>query len=717
MATPGAAQDRWIEVDLDWFAADDVGARTEDFAARCAPLLRAASGERGVILNAGWLADIVMEFTGDPAQALPFRSRRYRHWQGRSYSDLARFVRRLRVAFRAEGIQDCRVGIFVAGLGHVLWPPDSATLYDLRSSWSERHPELYPLDVSLLPGPDLDPRVALHADDYPYASRPTGVEDGETFGQLLADQWAALADLADLDVIHLRDGFWGPMLYARVGPYGVSADADPDENASWTAAVVDLIRRVKRARPGATVMAYSSGVSHTAEWRVGCVDLHAVVADGHLDVFIDQTWGGAWEDWWGQQWKGWTFQLANLLGHAAQLRDANQLRPGHPCRHYAVIETWDGWEPWDTLHRTPGKLEWAIWAFSHAAVVTPDGLEVIDGAYLSWMTNPEGQLLAPSDIAFLVDTLDAVSRSVAGYEQVLGPRMVLDRAAVSALADAEPDGNASEWIEDQVGMLLKWGVPVLSASVATPDVGAPGRPGEVTLHQLPSESAAEGTTIGIGRFDVMPGLLVRLGVTLAPDTRSDGYRLDGSSPSESVHLPTHRTIAQIADAAVEVRYTAGGSPSLLGVPQAQGRTGTWLWQPPDLHSPANAHFPRNQYGSVEPYRAVAAVISESSTDVSTRVPDAHAPIVVSCWRGSGQVHLLLGNLDSGWIGDSRWPRTADLRLLLPGLLGDDPVIDAWHSSSETSVPELRMHDDGAHLTVHVPPSGMVHLTLSPRERP
>ncbi len=706
MATPGTPRDRWIEIDLDWFGRAPLSDSIDHFAERCFPLVAGVSGDRGVILNAGWLADIVTEWTGDSEQPLPFRSRRYAHWHGRTYRDFGLFVRDLREAFVRRGVDDLRVGIFIAGLGHVLWPSDTATLYDLRSAWSERHPELYPLDVSLLPGPDLDPRVPLTADDYPYASHPDGLPEGTSFAALLAAQWASLAAFCDLDVIHLRDGFWGPLLYSRKGPYGTRASDDPVENESWTTAVIDLVRHIKQARPEAIVMAYSSAVSHTAERRVGCVDLHAVVADGHLDVWIDQTWGGAWQDWWDQQWKGWSFQLANLLGHAVQVHDANRLRATAPCKHYALVETWDGWEPWDTIHRTPGKLAWGIWAFHHAAVVRSESLEVPDGTYISWMSNPAGDLLSSDDVAFLTATLSEVDASLASLEEVLGPRMIVDRDAVEQVHRDIPQSNASEWIEDHVGMLLKWGVPISSASMA--GRGADTTFSDVALHQIPRGiTAHDGTEIAIGRFDAMPGAIAGLGARLDAQTRPDGYQLDSSPTAESIHLPEHRLLRDVDH--LDVRYAAGGAPLLVG------RENRWIWQPPDLHDPANAQFPRNQYGSVGPYRAVATVIAERTTSVRVAVPSVQSPVTVTAWRSGGAIHLLVGNLDTGWIGDSRWPRSVDIELAAESLTTTAPPTIESDSSAAVPIPDLRVERNRTMLTVHVPASGMTHVTLTPQE--
>ncbi|HSJ92130.1 MAG TPA: hypothetical protein VK917_08665, partial [Ilumatobacter sp.] len=68
--------------------------------------------------------------------------------------------------------------------------------------------------------------------------------------------------------------------------------------------------------------------------------------------------------------------------------------------------------------------------------------------------------------------------------------------------------------------------------------------------------------------------------------------------------------------------------------------------------------------------------------------DEHTPVTVQWWRCGDRRTVLVGNLETGWIGDSRTPRTV-----------------ALHVRS----------DDGStrHLTIDVPPEGcaVLHLDL------
>ena len=714
--------DRWLEVDIDWFGDPPWEAAQAEFVERTLPLLAGERELRGVCFNIGWLADLVTEWSGSGDQPLPLRSRRYSRWARLSYADLRRFLASLRATAASRGLADLKLGVLIAGLGQVVAPPDTGSMYDLYSNWYDRHPELYPLDISPLPGPDLDPRVALHADAYRYATRPNGVAEGEPFPEFFGAQWGAVADYLGLDLIHLRDGMLGPLLYTRVGPYGTSASADPAENSSWTDAVRRLFRACKEAHPSGLVMAYSSGLSGTAEWLTGCVDLEAIVADGALDIFIDQTWGGAWQDWWDDTWKGWTFQLAYLLGHGAQIRGGNVTRVAAgfaPCRHYNLIETWDGWEPWDTLHDTPGKLEWAIWAFSHAAVLGPDARPMVpEGAYLSWMNDWNKRLISARDVEFLAEHLDAAQASAARIEAAYGPLLVHDRAGLAAKYQKDPASNGSEWAEDQAGMLLKWGAGFLAA---TRPEWLPKSWPDGLLWQLPSAAGAgraegrHGALVASGRADLVdPTLLAAAGLVATERMRPDGYRLGApTSPDlaheERVHLPARVDVRAADDA--WIGYSSDGVPLLAG------RDGVYYWQPPDLADPGNPLVPHSQIGSVSAYVEVARLINRRAAEnggLSVDPPAAHEPVTVSCWRSGGDVFLLLGNLESGWMGDSRFSRRVTVRLPRRRLgleLNTDYRAVLVNAAGPPLTPGGTADGAALMLTVDLPPQGCAVLRL------
>jgi hypothetical protein len=556
----------------------------------------------------------------------------------------------------------------------------------------------------------------LKADTYPYATRPKGLAEGEPFPEFFGDQWGSVATFLGLDFIHLRDGFFGPLLYTRCGPYGTTASADPAENRTWTDAVRRLFRACKDSHPSGLVIAYSSGISGTAEWLTGCVDLEEIVADGALDVFIDQTWGGAWQDWWDDTWKGWTFQLAYLLGHGAQIAAGN-LRRDRPCRHYLLVETWDGWEPWDTLRDTPEKLRWAIWAFNHATVIGEGGrLLRRDGAYISWMNDWNDRLIGEAEVSFLTRHLDAAESSAKAMDRVFGPLLVHNRGGLLEKATSHPASNASEWIEDYAGMAMKWGLPTLAST--TPE-WLPELWPEGVLIQLASRTDSidfdrlSGPVMATGRSDLVDRSLLDRAGAIAGSTRiGAGYTLGRPASAElpreeRVHLPERVPVSAVAGA--WVGYEAGGGPTLVG------RDGFLYWQPPDLADPSDALVPHSQIGTVSPYvEAARAMLAGAADSGGVRVEPvpAHEPVAFHCWSSDAVVHVLLGNLESGWMGDSRFARR--VTIVLPRVrLG----LDAHRSYAiqpDVGNDRIQADDPSAsdlRFTIEVPPQGCFHGVL------
>lgn len=676
----GARQsDRWMEMDLTWFdPAQPFGPQLDELFARVAPLAVGVQGRRGIFFNLGWLIDLVTEWTGDPAQPIPTRSRRTAAWAAVSYQRLADFVDDYRAAAERHGVAGAQCGILFVEWAQVVWPPE-LKIYDFASDWYERHPELYAPARSHIGMPDLFPVHRLHADVYRYAAFPDGLAEGMSFGEFFGPQWASFAAFTGFDAILLRDGFTGPMIYNRNGPYGTRAPSDPAVGAAFSDAVRAMYRDIKQAAPDRLVVGYSSAISPVADWRVGCVDFEALVADGHIDAWIDQTWAGAWQDWWHQLWKGWTFETANLLTRRAMISRANEQR-STPCALYHLIETWDGWEHWDTIHQVPGKLTWGAWAFAHASALTPDGPRPSDGVYVSWLNNGDMELLSDDDVAFVGGLLDRAEASAAALEEVYGPALVYDRAKMSELCAARPDANIAEWIDDQAGLVMKWGVPVLAATRPEWLEAAGSRQ---LLAQPPSARAAEellehdrlDELAVFGRADeIAAPVAAALGIDPAgPHIEADFWVCTGdrddTPPHDRPYLPEHTAVAVADD--VAVHYASRSTPLLT----SRGRR-VW-WQPTDWSEPFSPYLPKYQIGSTYPGYRVAALLSEHAAAAGrSHVADVTRPhpVVFHAWRSGGRVHVLFGNLETGELGDSRVPRDVVVRLALAELgLGEGPV--------------------------------------------
>lgn len=673
MSREGEA-DRWLEMDLTWFdPARPFPEQLDVLFERVAPLVSGVTGRRGIFFNLGWLIDLVTEWTGDPAQKIPTRSRRTATWAAVDYERLRQFVADYRAAAGRHGLDGMGCGILFVEWAHVVWPPE-LKIYDFDSDWYDRHPELYEPPRSFIGMPDLHPVNMLREDDYPYASAPGGISDGTPFGQFFGPQWASFAEFTGFDAILLRDGFTGPMIYTRNGPYGTRAPADPEQVTRFSDSVRALYRDVKQAAPDRLVVGYSSAISPVADWRVGCVDFEALVADGHIDAWIEQTWGGAWQDWWHQLWKGWTFQTANLLTRQAMIARANERRD-RPCALYHLVETWDGWEHWDTLHQVPGKLTWAGWAFAHASALTPSGPKPSAGAYVSWLNNGEMELLSAADVGFVAGLLDRAEASAAALDEVYGPALVYDREAMAALVADRPDDNVGEWIDDQAGLVMKWGVPVLSAtrpewlgSIAHDRQLVSQPPGDSAAAELASFAElavfgrADAIDEGVGReLGILPtGERVKADFWVCHGDRDD------VPPHDRPYVPEH-SVVEVADG-VTVHYASHRTPLLT----SRGRR-IW-WQPTDWSEPFNQFLPKYQLGSTYPAYRVASLLSEraerSGRSHVAGLARPH-PVAFHAWRSGGVVHVLLGNLETGELGDSRVARDVVVRLSRTELgLGD-----------------------------------------------
>ena len=112
---------------------------------------------------------------------------------------------------------------------------------------------------------------------------------------------------------------------------------------------------------------------------------------------------------------------------------------------------------------TPPDGQYISWANSWSEVYRTEGEKHSDQGEGSYLDRPNGLLTRP-DVAFLAGALNAAVLSANNLEAVFGPTMVYNRRFQKSMMKSTPDANANEWIDEQVGMLMKFGTPILSVS-------------------------------------------------------------------------------------------------------------------------------------------------------------------------------------------------------------------------------------------------------------
>ena len=246
------------------------------------------------------------------------------------------------------------------------------------------------------------------------------------------------------------------------------------------------------------------------------------------------------------------------------------------------------------------------------------------------------------------------------------------------LADTHPHWNASEWLDEQIGFLMKWGLPVLGAtrlewigecSSQGLIFGLPGKVGQALKEHVVA-AIREHPALLAGRADLIePELLEMVGVEARGNLQPKGYisgrprgRLAHDLPGfNTLHLPVHQPV-EITGA--EVLFECETGPTLV-------RQGKLLyWQPPDWSEPANQFLPRYQVGSLSSHalaaRAFAGILAGAGHTHLDEVPFAQ-PLAFHYWRSGEQVYFLFGNLETGLTGDARLERRVRLVVSLDEL--------------------------------------------------
>ena len=683
--------DRWVEIDLYWFDRENIACRVAEFWDRCVPIFEGVGGERGVIINIGWLVDFVTEWNGDPHSRISFPQKmttqhytldlpntgstaeRMENWRRRfeqvefvpleypawTYADVAWLVREMKYEAARRGLGEMRVGTFVVG-----W----ASIYEGEgSAFARRHPEAFWPTCN--GRRCFNPESRLEEYPEPRAAFSKGVPQGTRTIDYFAGQWGELSRTVGFDALVLRDSMLGMGVYGRFGPYGNNGPEDAAKLAAHSRAWGDFIQAVKEANPAVWLMGYSNSSTGVADWRVGGFDLESISKEGFLDSFIEQTWSGAWnetgqrkETFWNYPTRGWTAQLAFTLLHSAILAESR-------VRHYTLVEAYDAWEPGDVIHVAPERLRWGIWAYSHAAVKTPEGLKFPSGSYISWL-NVGKKLLPAEDVQFVAENINEAARDVLQTTEVLGPTLVYNRRAIEWQCANAPDVSIKEWIDEQAAIVIKSSVPILSATRIEylPRVTSDLFVFQTPVHLRPSEkqvvldliqsgeplaiwgSPAGGidpeiaAEAGLGSDDAMPAGLQKDACLETVDRElGEGMPMD----FKIYHLLSRNR----ATGDAEVLYSVSGSPALTL------RKNVLVWDPGEYNENVGCHqqpvppIPEI-VGSPYAYALVARAMRRLLCSRGRLAPfseELRFPVTVGAWRHSdGSLRVLLCDTEEGF---------------------------------------------------------------------
>lgn len=490
-----------------------------------------------------------------------------------------------------------------------------------------------------------------------------------------------------------------------------------------TGGLAALVGGVKRANPRSLVMLYSTAATATSDWRANGIDLERIAREGNVDIFVDQTWAGAWgevgvrqQTFWNAPILGWTYQLGYFLQHAAVLADTR-------VRHYPLVETFDAWESWDTIHTARDRLRWSIWAYSHAGVKTPDGLKMPSGSYIAW-GNRGRDLLSLADVAFLSGELNAAARDAAATVDIAGPTMVYSRNATAGqIARLSPNFDPRDQIDEQVGSIVKWPLPIMSATRAEwlPRVKADlflfGATTDMPADQVATieHMAAQGQPMaffGAVAGATNPAFAKLLGVSSAPHRPSiqDGMLRATAGPAWPRALFDTRafdappTATRITAPAQSVVYRFGDSAGLV-LDKGNGRNLS-LWDPAPMFDYWYRPLRDLMNGDPSPFAVTAASLNDQLVHAGAfgaSAIDLRQTGTVAAWTlRDGTVRMLAGNLEEGLRDDA--DRSSQIVLALPQAWQRCNWVSSWTGARLT--PQVK-------LALVLPPEGSILLGCRP----
>ena len=366
------------------------------------------------------------------------------------------------------------------------------------------------------------------------------------------------------------------------------------------------------------------------------------------------------------------YQLAYMLTHAAILADTK-------VRHYPLVETFDAWESWDVIHSAPSDCDGASRAYSHAGVKTSNGLKMPVGTYISWANQGE-RLLDDSDVRFLADTINAAVADAKQTTAIYGPTLVYSRESMQWQADhATPNHDINEWIDEQMGSVIKWPMPVLSATrlewlpTVKSDLFVLQTPSHFSDGQLKSiqQLIGSGQPVAmVGSFPdgIGPILLALAGLqtTSAPVETPRLCKAKNEAPDVVANAPAtfddycHPWAGSVIPEITKTIYSEDGMPALVS--RTSGANRIAAWNPPDLRSLEGKPLSQVWGNTGSPYALAAGVLTDmlsANSALHAGKIDLKQTMNVAAWQTrDGGFRILAGNLEEGLRDDADPNRSA-----------------------------------------------------------
>lgn len=643
------------EMDLYWFQKKE---NTVEKLFNCLEPLWQESGPavKGISICVGWLYDAVLYYEGDLEQEIPTcQAPKYEPW---TYKRLRGQIKALREEAEKRNIQNFKVTYILMGIETQAFDEENTCEgwggrtdeqaekhnYNIFGKWFFEHPEL------------RDSRY------HPFYFGSELELNGQRirFGDYFAKKLVLFSKDVGIDGVVFRDHVFSPA-YIRGGKYMKKADAD-----EWTNSFIALFAQIKRELNGFLIIGYNTGASSMEELRSHGFDLERVARSGLLDMWITQTWASAWQDYWPSHGNGYTFQAQSALANLAMLADT-------PCKHLYLIETFDAWEPWDSIRQFPQKVRWEIWAYSHLSVFCGEQQKRSSGYYISWM-HRGGELLPEDSVQLIADTLRDAYADLARGTIPGGACVVYDVVSFQNLIQKGAPTLCGEDWDNWMGMLLKCGFPVLSAVRAENFdetrqnfyvIPAFANPDEKLIAEIIEKIEENVGVLWLGLAENLPQRLKKfLGIetklTIHHSTKKAAqvcgkyagqYGIDGFGVSQQAQSLLENDV-------VEPIVSIDGHPVF-----AKHKTyNCWFWETPYWATPNQMHLSFETVGCPYYYHIIAGELKRQFFIYLDNL-DWQKPICFLNWgyQTENETAVLLGNLETGLMGNSQFGTGGILR--------------------------------------------------------